>query len=159
MYDTSYATSGSQPKLILSQGETIWLKVKASSLLADITNADKLTVRKSGEVQIANVTSGSSVTLSNLATAEDNRAFYTFVKVISDTDGSYKFSCSNSGINSMVLYTSFNMSGYGSTVYPVSGTCSTECEMTAEEAVYLKLVSNQEVTGITLTVESSSTAN
>lgn len=131
----------------------------ASSLLSDITKPDKLTARKSGEVQIANVKSDSSVTLSDLATAEDNGSCYTFVKVISDTDGSYKFSCSNSGITSMVLYTSFNMSDYGSTVYPVSGTCSTECDMTAGEAVYLKLVSSQVVTGITLTVESSSTAN
>ena len=159
LYDTSYDTYGSQPKLILSQGETIWLKATASSLLSDITKPDKLTARKSGEVQIANVKSDSSVTLSDLATAEDNGSCYTFVKVISDTDGSYKFSCSNSGITSMVLYTSFNMSDYGSTVYPVSGTCSTECDMTAGEAVYLKLVSSQVVTGITLTVESSSTAN
>ena len=159
LYDTSYDTYGSQPKLILSQGETIWLKATASSLLSDITKPDKLTARKSGEVQIANVKSDSSVTLSDLATAEDNGSCYTFVKVISDTDGSYKISCSNSGITSMVLCTSFNMSAYGSTVYPVSGTCSTECDMTAGEAVYLKLVSSQVVTGITLTVESSSTAN
>lgn len=133
--------------------------MKASSLLSDITNADQLTARKSGDVRIANVTSDSPVALNNLATTEDNGAFYTFVKVISDTDGSYKFSCSDSGINRMVLYRSFNMSGYGSTVYPANGTCSTERDMRAGEAVYLKLVSNQEVTGITLTVESSSTAN
>lgn len=159
LYDTLYAARGSQLKLVLSQGETIWLKATALSLLSDITNADQLTARKSGEVQIANVTSGSPVTLDNLATTEDKGFYYTFVKVISDTDGSYKFSCSNSGINSMVLYTSFNMSDYGSTVHPASGTCSTERDMTAGEAVYLKLVFNQEVTGITLTVESSSTAN
>lgn len=39
------------------------------------------------------------------------------------------------------------------------GIVSVQCDMRAGEAVYLKLVSNQEVTGITLTVESSSTAN
>lgn len=159
LYDTLYTPSRSQLKLVLSQGETIWLKVKASSLLSDITKADKLTARKSGEVQIANVTSGSPVTLNNLATTEDNGSCYTFVKVISDTDGSYKFSCNNNEITSIALYTSFNVSGYGSPISSVNGTYSTERDMRAGEAVYLKLVSSQVVTGITLTVESSSTAN
>ncbi len=159
LYDTLYTPSRSQLKLVLSQGETIWLKVKASSLLSDITKADKLTARKSGEVQIANVTSGSPVTLNNLATTEDNGSCYTFVKVISDTDGSYKFSCNNNEITSIALYTSLNVSDYGSPISSVNGTYSTERDMRAGEAVYLKLVSSQVVTGITLTVESSSTAN
>ena len=160
-YDPSYAARGSQLKLVLSQGETIWLKATATSLLSDMTKADKLTARKSGEVRIANVTSDSSVTLSDLATAEDNGAFYTFVKVISVTDGSYTFSCNNNEITRMALYTSFNVSSdYGN----VNGTPSSEGivsvqrDMTAGEAVYLKLVSSQVVAGITLTVESS-TAN
>lgn len=158
LYDTSSVANNSRLKLVLSQGETIWFKATATSLLSDMTKADNLTVRKSGEARVTNVTSGSSVTLSDLATAEDNGSFYTFVKVISDTDGEYKFSCSNNEITGMALYTSFNVSGYGSTISSVDGTYSAERYVRAGGAVYLKLVSNQVATGITLTVESR-TAN
>lgn len=51
LYDTTSVGSGSQLKLDLGQGDTIWLKATATSLLSDMAKVDKLTAKKSEEVQ------------------------------------------------------------------------------------------------------------
>lgn len=106
--DTSYIAyeniSGDELlKVVLSQGETIWINATLNSSLAENETPDQITVRKLGDV---NERSLSKEVWTDFTFVADGDAKYVIVKCTAKQNGDYMFFCENDNVNRLSVYNS-----------------------------------------------------